>query len=469
MSISTTPPYKAPPGKKWVQEAQKQLHTGYNTYSYDDIPGTQQWVLVDDTSSTPPPVAPPGMIWKKESEKQLSRGHNTYTYEDIPGTERWVVSKDPSKGSESPPYPAPSGKKWMRPSKTILKISPNTYSYNDVLGEWLLVDDPRSAPSKTGCPSLGFPDVTKMAKYEQYRLLYDNPLTGNRLYLAYMITGKETLKDVVMKEINLESCDPTYLTNVLNEVVILKTIGSKCQEITSCLVDNFLKDKKTYVIVTDYLSNYITLEAYIAKSSEEVRIANALPIMINLMTNVYILHSLGIVHRDLNNRNVMINEKTLDTKIIDFGHSCINYCSIQPGERTFMPPEIATTKDLYGIKYGLKIDIWSLGILLLNLLTGKSIARLYCEYYIKGAVCKALDIDEMFMKWAMSSNFQKEYAALVDYYISGIEKLYPALNKQNWQVFTDDNIKTPSDLLKILLNMDPDKRFMPLIKATRPL
>ena len=79
----------------------------------------------------------------------------------------------------------------------------------------------------------------------------------------------------------------------------------------------------------------------------------------------------GIAHRDIKAENIMINEQTDEIKLIDFGFSC----SFEEGEKVttacgsphYSAPEILA-KQAYD---PIKADVWSCGVLLFFMLSGK--------------------------------------------------------------------------------------------------
>ena len=81
------------------------------------------------------------------------------------------------------------------------------------------------------------------------------------------------------------------------------------------------------------------------------------------------LHSLGVLHRDIKDENILINRETLETKIIDFGCACdftdkeiTEIC----GTPEFFPPEMFLER-----KYKAESSaVWTLGTLLYVLLLG---------------------------------------------------------------------------------------------------
>eukprot|EP01023_Acetabularia_acetabulum_P039990 TRINITY_DN3864_c0_g1_i8.p1 TRINITY_DN3864_c0_g1~~TRINITY_DN3864_c0_g1_i8.p1 ORF type:complete len:487 (+),score=87.31 TRINITY_DN3864_c0_g1_i8:147-1607(+) len=81
-------------------------------------------------------------------------------------------------------------------------------------------------------------------------------------------------------------------------------------------------------------------------------------------------HQHGVLHRDIKLENLLIDKQTDQIKIVDFGLSVswqpgreLNSCC---GTASYAAPEIHARK-----RYGAKVDVWSLGVVMYALLTGK--------------------------------------------------------------------------------------------------
>jgi serine/threonine protein kinase len=89
-----------------------------------------------------------------------------------------------------------------------------------------------------------------------------------------------------------------------------------------------------------------------------------------LIESISILHKRGIIHRDIKTKNIFLFDDNKNLKIGDFGFtkqideaSMSTYC----GTLIYLPPEIFN-----GERYKISSDIWSLGIVLFQLITRQS-------------------------------------------------------------------------------------------------
>ncbi|KAJ3259012.1 hypothetical protein HDU77_002003 [Chytriomyces hyalinus] len=98
--------------------------------------------------------------------------------------------------------------------------------------------------------------------------------------------------------------------------------------------------------------------------------AEARTVMDEIVQGVLYLHSQGIIHRDLKLSNVLLT-KDYHMKIADFGlaaklHTMEGEQKTMCGTPNYISPEIVSRQP-----YGLSSDLWSLGCMLVTILTGK--------------------------------------------------------------------------------------------------
>lgn len=134
-----------------------------------------------------------------------------------------------------------------------------------------------------------------------------------------------------------------------------------------CQFYRLAEDKKRVYFVMEHCG-YTTLQLY-KKLKKNVPIKEAKIIFLGIMEAIKYLHNTGYCHRDIKLSNVMINPEKLKVKVIDFGLAATtsHRLSLACGTENYASPEILNNE-----KYlGHVSDVWSLGVLLYKLVTGK--------------------------------------------------------------------------------------------------
>eukprot|EP00540_Astrosyne_radiata_P023258 CAMPEP_0116844798 /NCGR_PEP_ID=MMETSP0418-20121206/12901_1 /TAXON_ID=1158023 /ORGANISM="Astrosyne radiata, Strain 13vi08-1A" /LENGTH=401 /DNA_ID=CAMNT_0004475817 /DNA_START=350 /DNA_END=1555 /DNA_ORIENTATION=+ len=109
----------------------------------------------------------------------------------------------------------------------------------------------------------------------------------------------------------------------------------------------------------------------------------------NLLEAVDAMHGMRIVHRDLKPENLLLPDVDCDTniKIADFGFSkkCLHQNALHTlcGTEGYMAPEILASRPAYD----LKCDLWSVGVILYELLGGCSPFRYTDSKKVMEATC----------------------------------------------------------------------------------
>ena len=121
------------------------------------------------------------------------------------------------------------------------------------------------------------------------------------------------------------------------------------------LITEYVKGKELfdYIVSNKKLSEYVSCLFYQ-----------------QIISGIEYLHKIKYVHRDIKPENLLINEKTKELKIVDFGLSNL-FTSKTLLESACGSPSYAAPEMLIGKKYRAPpIDIWSSGIVLYAMICG---------------------------------------------------------------------------------------------------
>ena len=183
----------------------------------------------------------------------------------------------------------------------------------------------------------------------------------SRVYLA---RHTETKVDYALKIIECENKNVKKLVD--REIMLLKTITHK--NIISIYDVIYNEEYNIIVIILEYCING-DLSRFLRKSPYYMDEKSGIRYIYQIIEGLKYLNDNNIIHRDLKPQNILIDEYN-NIKICDFGFSRkfndTEMLQTLCGSPLYMAPEIIKHKI-----YNNKSDIWSFGIIIYQILTGK--------------------------------------------------------------------------------------------------
>ncbi len=186
---------------------------------------------------------------------------------------------------------------------------------------------------------------------------------------AYLCTDRTDNSQCVIKQINIQNMTEKDKQDTLNEAKILEKLDHpniiKFKEV-------FIANKpiKTLNIVTEYADGG-DLSLEIKKQRKEYfKESQILDYFTQICLAIKHIHGKHIMHRDLKSQNIFLT-KTKMVKLGDFGISKNLNCTWEKaktmiGTPYYLSPELVNNK-----QYTIKSDIWSLGVLLYEMMALK--------------------------------------------------------------------------------------------------
>ena len=168
-------------------------------------------------------------------------------------------------------------------------------------------------------------------------------------------------------------------------------------------------------------------------------------------------HSMGIMHRDVKPHNLIINHKTKELRLIDWGLAEFyipgQEYNVRVASRYFKGPELLVDN----VYYNYSLDIWSLGCMMAGMIFKKEpFFQGHDNYDQLVKIAKVLGTDDLY-------KYVEKYDLTLDTHYSGILGNYP---KKPWNKYvTNENqaLCPPEalDLLSKMLVYDHAERITP--------
>jgi serine/threonine protein kinase len=139
-------------------------------------------------------------------------------------------------------------------------------------------------------------------------------------------------------------------------------------------LSNVMTSQQKIILVMEYISGGDLFEYIVSKPDSRMTEENSRLFFQQMIMALEYCHSLNIVHRDLKPENILIDKENNCIKISDFGLSTLlkheeEMIQSACGTPNYLAPEVMKQTGGY---LGQAADIWSAGVILFNMVTGKN-------------------------------------------------------------------------------------------------
>ncbi|MGD8812202.1 MAG: HEAT repeat domain-containing protein [Thioalkalispiraceae bacterium] len=268
---------------------------------------------------------------------------------------------------------------------TMSKPAPSSETEMDTVAVNLgqeLSSPSQSNPSQTGSQSASQPappasgafeiidaDSLKPGHVIQDRYEVIKKIGKGAFGVVLLVKDKMVDEEIILKFLNPHMVsDQTIIDRFIHEL----RFSRKLTHENIIRIYDFITFGRSYAISMEYFKSH-SLSAEI-KKHKPIDIARNIKIIIDICKGLSIAHAAKVVHRDIKPANILVNDQDV-VKIVDFGLAAatmsgdarMTKSGVLVGTPTYMAPE-----QVRGRAIDTRTDIYSLGIVMYELFTGKA-------------------------------------------------------------------------------------------------
>lgn len=313
-----------------------------------------------DKSTSAPSKQQPGAIKQPAPSKpgDLSRSNTQKSTSDreppapAPAPPQQSLQRAPTSSRNAPPQPSAAAQSLQKHAQSNIappgQPTPRRREKKDTGGKEMDIVKRLQAICTDADPTRLYRNLVKIGQG-----------ASGGVYTAYQVG---TNMSVAIKQMNLEKQPKKDL--IINEILVMR--ASRHPNIVN-YIDSFLYKNDLWVVM-EYMEGGSLTDVVTANLMSEGQIA---AVSRETARGLEHLHRHGVIHRDIKSDNILLS-LVGDIKLTDFGF-CAQISDPAHSKRTtmvgtpyWMAPEVVTRKE-----YGPKVDIWSLGIMAIEMIEGE--------------------------------------------------------------------------------------------------
>jgi serine/threonine protein kinase len=176
-------------------------------------------------------------------------------------------------------------------------------------------------------------------------------------------------RDIAIKLYNIENEDDEQKARVTRKMFFNEAqMVGRLQHPNILPIYDAGEENGSYYVVTEHVHGARTLSAY-CKPDNLLRIDDVVEIIFKCAKALHYAHSRGVIHRDIKPSNIMLTLDN-DVRIIDFGIALVRDSDISRIEGIAGSPSYMSPEQVQSAEITPKSDIYSLGAVMYELLTG---------------------------------------------------------------------------------------------------